>query len=90
MMKHIKKIYYLTLFLLIIISVLIFICPNLFSLNFIIVALTILIVLFFVINYFYKKKHNKIGNNTYGIVFFAIMLIYFSYIIYKYFKINPL
>ena len=89
MMKHIEKLYYLTLLLLIIILVSIFIWPDFFSLNFTLAALITLMPIFFVIDHFYKKKFNRKGNDIVGIIFFVLMLSYFAYTLYRHFQINP-
>jgi len=79
-MKYIDKVYSISLFLLFALCLLVFIKPEYFSINFLIITFTTLMVIFFVTSYKYGKKYPQKKNyNYFGYAFFTISCVYLIY-----------
>jgi len=86
-MKYLDKIYNATLFILFTFCFFVFIRPDYFSLSFVIISFTLLIIVFYVINHKYKKMNPQKKNyNFFGYTLFVMSSIYLTYTLVRYFN----
>lgn len=86
-MKYLDKIYYASLFALLIFCLFVIIEPDYFSFNFLLISFTLLISFFFIINNKYKKKYpTKKNYNFFGYIYFLGACVFLICTLIKYFN----